>query len=327
MTPLPNTDRHSMTKHTTRSEYLRRINLSIAFIHTHLDETMKLEQIATASHFSPYHFHRIFHAMIGETVNDYVQRKKMEKAAHILLCNLDLSITEIAANGGFSSSANFAKAFKNYFGVSPSELRNPQFDEDSKTGKIYRKYGKAFRVQDLYSQSVTNNHVFDAEKLKEILMEVKVENMPERTVAMLTAPKGYDLEAIFATWDKLGQWAAANNIDDYENKRYALCHDNPMVTPIDKCRYDACIEVDDSIDIATPFTKSSLPAGRYAVAHFKGDGDKVSHFYMELYSNWLPDSGFEPDNYPPVAHYLNDSRVDGYVEMDVFIKVSQLASS
>ncbi len=99
-----------------------------------------------------------------------------------------------------------------------------------------------------------------------------------------------------------------------------------MITPIDKCRYDASIEIDSDIDVNHPYTKSVIPSGKYAIAYYKGDGDKVSNFYMELYSNWLPSSGFEPDNFPPVAHYLNDSRQDGFVEMEERIKLKAMTT-
>ncbi|MDQ7074346.1 MAG: GyrI-like domain-containing protein [Gammaproteobacteria bacterium] len=108
------------------------------------------------------------------------------------------------------------------------------------------------------------------------------------------------------------------------NKAIKYIIDNPMITPTAQCRYDASIEVEESTKILDPFLKQTIPAGTYAVAYYKGDGDKVSNFYMELYSNWLPSSGFEPDDYPPVAHYLNDSRKAGFVEMEVCIKLKEL---
>ncbi len=97
-----------------------------------------------------------------------------------------------------------------------------------------------------------------------------------------------------------------------------------MLTPVDKCRYDASIVVENGAPVVAPISKSVISAGKYAIANYKGDGDKVSNFYMELYSDWLPESGFEPDNFPPIAHYLNDSRNDGYVEMEVYIRLKAL---
>jgi len=291
------------------SEYIRRINKSIEYISSNIDQAPSLEDVAKSSHFSPFHFHRIFHGIVGETVNDFITRKRMEASANRIVCKRDLNITEISELGGFSSSANFSKAFKLYFGISPSQLRNPKKIENSKIGKIYSKYGKAFNPQSLYSQFVTDSVIFDPDKLEEFLMNVKVEDMSERLVAFLTAPKGYDLTAIFETWDKIIDWAKSNGITNQESKRFAICHDNPMITPTEKCRYDASIEIDSSVNVLEPFYKQTIPAGKYAVAYYKGDGDKVSNFYMELYSNWLPS---------PVAHYF---------EMEVCLKLKELKNA
>jgi AraC family transcriptional regulator len=314
-------------KNNTQAEYIRRINLSLTYINENLDQSLGLSDIASKSHFSEYHFHRIFHGIVGETVSGYVSRKRLERAANRLICEQDATVTDISERGGFSSSANFSKAFKQYFGISPSQLRNPLNNKDSKIGKIQSKYGKAFNPKDLYSQRITDVLVFDPDKLEEMLMNVKVEQVNEKKIAYLTAPKGYELDAIFETWDKITNWGREQGIRNVENKRFAICHDNPMMTPTEQCRYDATIEINDGVKVNAPYTESTIPGGKYAIAYYKGEGDKVSNFYMELYSAWLPNSGFEPDNFPPVAHYLNDSRVDGYVEMEVYIKVKTLSSS
>lgn len=107
-----------MNKRKTQAEYIRCICLALEFIEQHLGQTIQLDDVARACHFSSYHFHRLFHALVGETVNDYISRKRMEKAARMLLYKPDMSVTDVAEAGGFSSSANFAKAFKLYFGVS-----------------------------------------------------------------------------------------------------------------------------------------------------------------------------------------------------------------
>jgi AraC family transcriptional regulator len=183
------------------TEYTRRINKALEFIHQNLDQPIRLDDVAGASCFSAFHFHRIFHALVGETVNDYVSRKRMERAVSRLVRKPGLSVTDVAVAGGFSSSANFSKAFKLYFGISPTDLRNSQSDRknNSKIGKLFSKYGKAFNPQDLYSQFLTKDFVFDPKKLEEMLMKVRVEEQQEKNIAFLTAPKGYELDSIFST--------------------------------------------------------------------------------------------------------------------------------
>ena len=318
-------------KTSTSDEYVRRINNALTFIDSHVDQVIQLEDIASASHFSPYHFHRIFHAFVGETVNDYVSRKRMEKAVCRLVYKPELNVTMVAEAGGFSSSAKFSKAFKLYFGLSPTELRNAKPNDkagnNSKAGKLYSKYGKAFNPEELYSQFVTNSEVFDPGKLKDMLMQVKVEEIQEKPFAYLTAPKGYELNSIYETWDKIIHWAELKGIKVNTHERYAICHDNPSITPEDKCRYDAAVMINSDTEVITPYNQSVMPSGKYAIAYYKDDPKKINNFITELCSHWFPNSGYEPDNFPPIFNYLNDSRQDRYVEMNVYIKLKELEIS
>ena len=316
-------------KANTSAEYTRRIHNALEFIDSNLDQPIQLDDVARASHFSPFHFHRIFHAFVGETVNDYISRKRMEKSAHRLVSKSDWRVTDIAYISGYSSSANFSKAFKLYFGLSPSELRSGQFNnysdiENSKKGKLYRKYGKVFNPKELYSQFVTQSEVFDPGKLEDMLMQVKLKELNEKPIAYLTNPKGYELDSVYATWDKIIDWAKIRGIEVKINERFAICHDNPSITPELKCRYDAAVEIESDTEVTEPYIQSSIPKGKYAVAHYKDNASKINNFITELCSHWFPESGYEPDDYPPIFNYLNDSKKDGYVEMDVYIKVKNL---
>jgi len=300
------------------------------YIDARLDEALSLDDVARSSYFSPYHFHRIFHSLTGETVNAYINRKRMEKAIRKLIFQVDLNVSEVAQAGGFSSPANFSKAFKLYFGISPSDLRNYhklEKNQNSKIGKLFSKYGKEFKPEKLYSQFVLPTGVFDPGKLEELLMKIKVKEINEKQIAYISSPKGYQLDSVFETWDKLNKWAETRGIEKSFSNRFAICHDNPVITSEDKCRYDAAIVVESGVDVLEPFTKSTMPGGKYAVAYYKDVAEKISQFMTEICSKWLVDSGYEPDNYPPVFNYLDDSRLDNIVEMDIYIKLKDLTFS
>ena len=215
----------------TQTEYIRRIGLAVDYIKNHLDESIRLEDVAEASFFSPYHFHRLFHGITGETVNDYIMRKRMECAARRLVYKRHFSVTDVASMGGFSSSANFSKAFKLYFGITPSDTRNPLYNKQSKIGKLQSKYGKAFSPQELYPQFVTNNHIFDPDKLKELMMNVKVKQLPHQKVAYLSSEEGYQLASVYEAWERILDWAKTQGVEAGIEKRFAFCHDNPAITP------------------------------------------------------------------------------------------------
>jgi AraC family transcriptional regulator len=73
--------------------------------------------------FSPFHFHRVFRAITGETLFGFIHRLRIEKAAGALLNHPDQSVLEIALDHGFASAATFARAFKLRFGMSATEWR------------------------------------------------------------------------------------------------------------------------------------------------------------------------------------------------------------
>ncbi len=104
-------------------EYEQRINKVIQYIEQNINEELSVSQLAKIAAFSISHFQRLFKRIIGETLLDYIKRKRMEKAIHILLSNPDMAIINIALDCGFSSSATFARIFKSFYGISASELR------------------------------------------------------------------------------------------------------------------------------------------------------------------------------------------------------------
>ena len=107
----------------TKNYYQQNLNCIIDFIHNNLDEKIDLTLLAKLSHFSPYHFHRITRALLGEPIGAYITRVRIETAAKLLRYS-ENSIEQIAYKVGFETPSSLSKAFKNHFGISPSAHRN-----------------------------------------------------------------------------------------------------------------------------------------------------------------------------------------------------------
>lgn len=305
------------------NNYIIRIQRVTQYIEKNLHKKISLNEVAKVSYFSEYHFHRIFKGIVGETVNEYIVRRRMERAINMLVFKPILPITQVGLENGFSSSANFSKAVKLYFGFTPSEIRNPNKTKNSKIGKIFSKYGKEFNPSDLYPGRI-ENEVMGTPRLEDIDMKVEIKELTCQRTCTLPSARGYEPEAIFETWDKLNDWVVSNGIQKDKQQRFALCFDNPMVTPEHKCRYEASIVIDKKIQVNPPFKSSQIPEGKYAVLYYKGSPEETINAQLGMYSDWLPESGFEPDNFPMLERYLNDVRVDGYVEMEIYIKLKKL---
>ncbi len=108
----------------TRLEYAARMNRVIDHIQCHLADPLDLEQLAAVACFSPFHFHRLFRAWMDETLQAFVHRLRLERAAQLLVFHRARSISDVAMECGFSSPSSFARAFKAGFGVSAGEWRS-----------------------------------------------------------------------------------------------------------------------------------------------------------------------------------------------------------
>src|SRR3984885_4067349 len=124
------------------SEYAQRIDRVIDYLRGNLDRQVKLKELARVACLSEFHFHRIFGAVAGETLNNFTNRLRLEKAARLLRFS-GQSLTDIALECGFSSSATFSRAFRFGYNTTPSqfrktgEIKNSKICKEIKTGQEY----------------------------------------------------------------------------------------------------------------------------------------------------------------------------------------------
>jgi AraC family transcriptional regulator len=108
--------------------YQDRIDAVKSYIREHIDEPLNRDVLAAVADFSVPHFHRIFTAHVGESIAGYVRRVRLERAGRKLRMGA-IDITEVALAAGYETHAAFGKAFKQQFGLSPSEFRDLSCNE------------------------------------------------------------------------------------------------------------------------------------------------------------------------------------------------------
>jgi AraC family transcriptional regulator len=306
----------------SRNVYTTRIHHVITYITEHLAEELSLEVLARQAHFSPYHFHRIFTALVGETPNAFVNRLRVERAAWLLLRKRAYSVTEIALDCGFSSSAAFARAFKQAFGMSATAWRR---SKDRKIRQRDRKEWKDKTAPERY-RSLTLQQEPDPQAETHQL-NVTVTRMPRFHVAYVANLQGYHVEKIMAAWKQLHQWASARDLITPETVGFGVSLDDPDITPVDKCRYYVCITVPDTISGDEFVGIMDIPGGKYAVYRFEGTQPELHVAYRRLYSEWLPDSGYQPANspcYEICRRPSNDPLTEAMI-MEIYIPIVPLS--
>lgn len=321
--------RESPNREYLLAEYKSRINRVIDYIEANIGSELSLAELAGVAHFSPFHFHRIFGAMVGETLNGFIQRIRLEKAAMKLAANPRKSITEIAFECGFSSSSVFARAFKDSFGMSASEWRRKTGKMESKESQAVSNLGQDFKVESSYTQDTTKQEWRVTMKNTNLKANVEVKDMPEMHVVYVRHIGPYKGgEELFASlFNKLMTWAGPRGLLRFpETKVLTIYHDNPEITDESRLRTDACITVPPDTKVDGEIGKSILPAGKYAIAHFEISADQYQDAWNTVYGGWLPTSGYQPTDSPVYELYLNQPKdhPEGKHIVDICVPVKPL---
>lgn len=308
-----------------RDEYASRINRVIDYIEKNIDDELSLETLANVADFSRFHFHRIFRSMVGETLNQFIQRIRVEKAAMKLVSQPKKSITDIAFDCGFSGSAAFSRSFREMFEMSPSQWRSRKTLQsldskicktDGKNGKVPGNIRKDFDVSLHYNYDENHNLKWritmnDKKKQKRIEAEIEVKEMPDFHVAYVRHIGAYKGDSnLFADlFGRLMKWAGPRNLLRFpETKCMSVYYDDPNITDEEKLRVDACITVPEDTKVEGEVGKMTVPGGKFAVGRFEIDVDEYETAWSTIMAGWLPESGYQPDDRLCYELYQNDPK-------------------
>jgi AraC family transcriptional regulator len=276
-------------------EYEKRVNRVIDHVRDHLAEALPLERLARIALFSPFHFHRIFRTITGETVSAFVQRQRLERAAVCLIHHPDQSVLAVALDHGFGSAAGFARAFRGHFGMSATAWRAGGARGQSKRGTPLRKTGK----------------VTGRGRAQTPSMRVTIQELPACRVAYMRDVGPYGAAGIPALWVRFRKWMSTRGLIEVDSLRIGIGHDDAWVTPPEKCRYDSCVVLPPDFQGDRLVNVMDLPGGRYATTRYSGTASRISRAWDALYRSWLPDSGYEPDDRPCLELYCGHPQEGG----------------
>ncbi|HMA54151.1 MAG TPA: GyrI-like domain-containing protein [Acidobacteriota bacterium] len=289
----------------TQEEYARRINAALDFIDRNLPDDIPLAKLAAVACFSPYHFHRLFSAFVGEPPAEYIRRLRLEKAAILLANDASVPVTTIALGCGFSTSALFCRLFKARFGMPPTAWRDGGY-ENRKNGQTVRKRRKDITPRPAYHwPGRTDSREWRAGMTKRPV--VRIEDLPPLRIACVKHRKGYeDSAGIGNAFETLFCWAGPRGVMGPDMRVMGMPLDNPDITPKDKCRYYACVTVNERAEPDGRVGIMTLRPGKYAVGRFKGGRGIFKRAYAYMYGEWLARSGWQPDDAPAFESYIGE---------------------
>jgi AraC family transcriptional regulator len=270
-----------MNERTMRVDYADRLDRVFRWLADHLDDTLDLARLADVACLSPYHFHRVYRAIQGETAAETIRRLRLHRAAVELITG-ELPVARIARRAGYGSQEAFTRAFKTAYGAPPA------------------RYRASF-------VPIPAAHKEESDMEATTTFEVQIRNTPSIRVAALRHSGPY--MNIGSTFERLMALAGGQGLLARPGIRsFGVYYDDPAATPATELRADACLDIPDDSVPTGQLQAREIRGGRYAVLLHVGSYAELDRPYKWLYGTWLPSSGEEPDNAPLVEEYVNDAR-------------------
>ena len=289
-------------------DYVASVNRAIDHVLKHLAQPLKLEIVARVAGFSPFHFHRVFHALVGETLADFVKRLRLERALAHLSITPRLTLTEIALNCGFASSSDFSRSFKQRYGMPPSV-----FDIDSFRTDRRDEWQSAMAEQEVGPR-------LDCLPVGENPdgFEVQLKRIPNRHVAYMRVLDPFRKGVVPEAVERMVRWAEERDLADGQWLGYMW--DDPEIVAHEDCRYDVGLEVPTRISEGE-IGCLDFPAMQVAELELHGGVDLEMRALDWLFKTWLPTSGFKPTDDPSFEVWIGRPFANGYEHFELLVQL------
>jgi len=236
------------------------INTVIDFIESNLSKQLTLEQLASIANLSKFHFHRTFKIITQETPNEYIIRKRIERIASVLIANKDTSISDLSIRFGFKDLSSFSRSFKNFYGISATQLKKAK-ETGTKLKEVQN--SKICKPDDVFQKYFCDTkETFEWMKNKG---EITVLNLPK--IDLDYVRHWGNPNTILQAFQKL-PLESIENRQELNNILYIIFHDNPSLTVDFKNQQSACIQ-SENLEIKTEnFSFLSIPSRKYVFGKF-----------------------------------------------------------
>jgi AraC family transcriptional regulator len=262
-----------------RDRYCARFIAVLDYIDAHLEDELPVDQLSSVAAFSKFHFHRQFSHLFGLSVYRYVQLSRLKRASYQLAFR-DQPVMDVALANGYESPESFARAFRKYLLQSPSTFReSPDWISWANT------------FEDI--NSLRNQYMSTTLRTEEI----QIVHFPHTSVALLEH-RG-DPRQLGETIRKFIEWRKQHRLHPAVSATFNILYDDPATTAPEDFRFALCAATDMAIETNDyGVVASTIAAGRCAKLRVQGTKNVLEATVRQMYSQWLPDSGEEPRDFP-----------------------------
>lgn len=285
-------------KDDTKIDYRERIKRVTRYIDDHISEPLRLKDLSKIACFSEFHFHRVFVACLGMTIQEYINFRRLAKGATLLL-NSPWRITDITFEAGYETLSSFTQAFKKYFNMTPSQFRKLK----GKDPNLHLP-GVHNPIEYLENQQIMR-------KLRAENIPYEIREVPDLTVMAITKKGFHDgafLEAGSHAFAQLYDYIEQHRLHEILGYRMSIV---PYI-PYELNEPDAVIHCGFSlkrmIEPQGDVNIHTIGGGKYAVFSNHGPYEYIYQTWNSAYFTCVLANNEQVRNEPPFEIYLNSPR-------------------
>ncbi len=236
---------------------------------------------------------------VGETLQNFINRKRIEKAAAFLLHQKEKSITEISEEIGFSDISSFSRAFKKFYGISPNQFKKESPEKYSKISKIESKKGQ---IEISFEQYICN--VNNALNWLQMNAKTEIKKVSRLDLGYISY-KG-KMEGIGSVYTKLVKWATPKGLINEQTRMVTIYHDSPKITDPDKIRMSACIVLNDPVEIDGEVSLRILSPTKCIVSRLEIRPFQFQQAWESSFA-FMTENGYKKSEVDPFEIYYNNA--------------------
>lgn len=279
----------------TYAFYLYGVTRVLRHLTTQLDSAPDLAALAALAHLSPFHFHRVFRGMVGETPLELLRRLRLERAAY-LLQSTEVAVTQVAFGAGFETHEAFTRAFRTAFGEAPSAFRqNPRA-----RAHLTAPSGLHFDTADITAVFIPRNTGGQ-------FMDVHIEHLSPLRLATVVHTGPFN--QIGAAFERLGALAGRAGLFAHPGAlMVATYDDDPEGKAAEELRSRAGISIPEGIAMPEGLEEQRIAGGDYACHTHMGGYETLGDVWSRFMGEALPSSGHALAEGPALEIYRTDMR-------------------
>ena len=156
---------------------------------------------------------------------------------------------------------------------------------------------------------------------------ITLKKLPSRNIAYIRVADSFKDGTVIQAFDKLIDWTKSENLFS-KGQFFGMSIDDPMVTPQNKYRYEACVTVPSDYKITSQdgIQLLRLPQCNYATTKAHGDIKQVATAISYMYNDWLVNSNYEPEQQYGLEYFLDKENVCdwNHFDLELYIPIKPL---